>query len=326
MVAVVLVCHNGELELKAAFLIFSLRKYLQGNYQIYLGIPGKNDFVSDPSPYFFSYCSALQVQIFKFRNPYLEDKKKLEEGDLVSNKIFVCCENFKEEYVVFLDTDTVLIREFNIEELVARTNSIKLKPANRANIRHWPGIYKAMGLPMPGKVVVSSIDQVLMPPYFNSGVIVLNREYRAEIIESWRKYFYLLSEEKITKQGRYPLFHRDQIALALAIVAGKLEYTLLEEKYNFPVRGKKIDNRSLPKIVHYHNPYSVYFEEKIKREFKEFSCLYPDFMTVETRLWIDLFRSSYMKEKSVAWIEYLRFNKYRLSQWAGRLFSFNLLD
>jgi hypothetical protein len=314
MVAILIVCHNGELELKAAFLIYSLNKYLKGKYCIYVGIPEQNQFASSPSPQFFSFCKDHNVETIKFKNTFLSGKALLEEGDLVSNKIFACQIGFHEDFVVYLDTDTALLREFEIEQLVKDTTSIKLKPANRANIRGWDEIYKRVGLQMPVSRLISSIDRVEIPPYFNSGVLVMNRIIMGQLTEKWQYYFTRLSLEKNLKDINYPLFHRDQIALALAIIAEEIEYLLLEENYNFPVRGKKIHRNEIPYIVHYHNPFSVYFENRIKMEFMEFIRLYPGFMDESTFIWNRLFKSSWFDEKKTALLEYLRYSKYTFSQ------------
>jgi hypothetical protein len=320
MVAIALVCHNGDLEIKAAFLIYSLRKYLKGKYSIYVGIPEENRHISAPSPMFLSFCKSQNAITYVFENPYVAKKETLVDGDVVSNKIFACQHNFEEKYVVFLDTDTVLLREFDVKDLVDGSAMLKLKPANRANIRQWQEIYDTAKIKIPIQRVFSGIDKVEMPPYFNSGVIVMNSKIIKKLTTYWQKYFLWLSEEKASKELRFPLFHRDQIALALAIADIKIEFELLRENFNFPVRGKKIRDKVIPYIVHYHNPYSIYFEKNIKKEFREFICQYPELINTATSLWKALFNESYLREKSTAWIEYFRFNKYRLSRWIVKMF------
>jgi hypothetical protein len=315
MVAIILVCHGGELELKAAFLIYSLRKNLRGNYNIYIGIPSANRFISEPSPMFISFCIKNKVEIYNFENTYLKNSETIKEGDLVSNKIFACCRSFEEEHIVFLDTDIVLLQNLDVKSLVSGTVSIKLKPANRANITQWTKIYHIVDLQMPVQRVVSSIDKLAMPPYFNSGVIVMNSQFSKKLIEDWQKYFYMLSEEKIYRPIKYPFFHRDQISLSLAICSCRMEYSILDEKFNYPVRGKKINKNSPPYLVHYHNAYSVYFERQLRKEFLEFKKQYPDFLEEAKSIWKDLFAENFVIRTRVAFSEYIRFKKYKALQY-----------
>ncbi len=312
MVAVVLVCHHGELELKASFLIYSIRKYLRGNYSVYVALPEENPFLAEPSPDFFRFIKKYNIEIFRFRNQYLDHVVVLKEGDLVSNKIYACLNNFKEEYLVFLDSDTVLIQELDIEELIKGTKNVRMKPANRNNIKYWEEIYKDAMLQVPIQYVEASIDKTRMPPYFNSGVIIINNQIRSELVECWLKYYLRLSEGPRIRRIGYPVFNRDQVSLALAVVFRKFNYSLLDQAYNFPVRGKKISNKKLPYIVHYHNPFSIYFEKSLKKEFIEFKCRYPEFLNKANDTWHHLFQGKLLEEKAIAWLEFLKFSKYRL--------------
>lgn len=311
MLAVVTVCHKGDLELKTAFLIHTIRKYLRGDFIIYVGIPDEGKYILPPSQEFRTFCENSAVHMYNFRNSFLNNREENWKGDLISNKLFALQHNFAEEYVMFLDSDIAFLKEINADELVGDTLTLKLRPARRANVRNWKLIYAAVHLPMPDKRVVTSVDRVEMPPYFNSGVIVFQRGVLNDFITSWIHYFIWLSDNYTNLKFEFPLFHRDQISLSLAICACKLEYSILDEAFNYPVRGKKIRKNALPFLVHYHHAYSVYFEKLLKREFSDFIQLYPQFMDSAGILWKNLFAEGFIKQKSIALLEFIRFNKYK---------------
>jgi hypothetical protein len=315
MVAVVIVCHKGDLELKTAFLIHTIRKYLTGNFIIYVGIPDEGRHIMPPSLEFVAYCENSGVHIYHFSNIFLNNRECIRKGDLISNKLFALQHTFEEEYVMFLDSDTAFLREINTDELVRDTLALKVRPAGRANVNNWGLIYKSAHLPMPEKRVVTSVDRVKMPPYFNSGVIVFRKEVLNDFIKSWIHYFKWLSDSYEDLKFDFPLFHRDQISLSLAICSCEIEYSILDEALNYPVRGKKINKNSPPFIVHYHHAYSVYYERILNREFLGFIGLNPQFIDTAGILWKNLFAETIIKRKSVALLESMRYTKYKAKQY-----------
>jgi len=319
MVAIVMVCHKGDLELKTAFLIHTLRKYLKGNFRIYLGIPDEGRYTMPPSFEFLAYCKCFNIHIYNFNNPFLESKEQLLKGDLISNKIYALIHPFEEETVLFLDSDIALLKDIDIAKIVGDTLTLALKPAGHAHVRNWELMYKAANLPMPVKKVLASVGQAEMPPYFNSGVMVFRKDFLGKFMETWVHYFLWLSDMDGKLSTEFPLFHRDQISLSLAICACDADYSILDELYNFPIRGKKIHKKSPPCLVHYHNTYSVYFEKLLEKEFLEFIKLHPFIMDSAGPLWKSLFEGSIIKRKSAVFIEYVRFNKYRLKRFLKTL-------
>jgi hypothetical protein len=315
MLALVIVCHKGDLELKTAFLIHTIRKYLRGNYIIYVGIPDAGRHILQPSQEFITYCEHSGVHIYHFSNTFLNKREHIWKGDLISNKLFALQHTFEEEYVMFLDSDIALLREIETDALIIDALTLKLRPAGRANVSNWRLIYEAAHLPMPGKRIVTSVDQVVMPPYFNSGVIVFRRAVLYKFIESWIYYFKWLTDSYSELKLNYPLFHRDQIALSLAICSCNLEYSILDEAFNYPVRGKKIIKGSPPFMVHYHHGYSVYHERLLYTEFSEFIGLNPLFIDNAGTLWKNLFVKGIVKRKSVAFFESIHYTKYKVKQY-----------
>jgi hypothetical protein len=81
------------------------------------------------------------------------------------------------------------------------------------------------------------------------------------------------------------------------------------------VRGKKIIKNAPPFIVHYHHPYSVYFEGLLKLQFLDFINLNPHFIHTAGILWKNLFAEGIFKKKSVAFLELMRYSKYKAKQY-----------
>lgn len=284
-VAIVSICHKGELEIKTAFLIYSLRKYLQGTYSLYVGIPEENQFIKQPSDLFKDFCNKNDVEIFDFKNEYLNTIDSLKEGDLISNKLYIWNQVFVEDYIVFMDSDTMILRPFSVYDLVSGTNEIKIKPSDWFNVKQWKELYSLAGIPYPSKKVISSVDRIEMPPYFNSGIIILNRTHIPLVTKHWIEYYLLISDLQIIQKIQFPVFHRNQIALALAMMRCNIDYILLDEIFNFPIRAKKMNPNDLPFIIHYHSSNMICSLPLLYNEFKEFITIHKKLLEIDYGSW-----------------------------------------
>jgi hypothetical protein len=315
MVAIVCVCHKGDLELKSAFLIHSVKKYAQGVYKLYVAIPNETLHSKIPGNVFLEFCEKNKVETFFFNNDFLSGKTALDEGDLLSNKVYLWQKDFIEDYIMFLDSDTILFRKVEIGTLIKDVKRIAVKAANKANVQQWKLIYSEVEMKMPDNQILSSVSKEPMPPYFNSGVIFFNHLYLEEITRKWKSYYQYFSNQELHRRIGYPFYHRDQIALALAINSKENDFMLLSDAYNYPVRRKRIRKKNIPIIAHYHHPFAVYFETKIRKEFKEFLKINPEFVSEMGEIWKNLFAMGFIKEKQVSTIEYLKFKKNKTIQW-----------
>ncbi len=308
MIAVVCVCHKGEMELKTAFLIHTFRKYVDGDYRFYVGIPIANKHVNPPSKQFMDYCKNQHIINFTFNNKFLESIDILNNGDLISNKVYLWQYEFIEKYIIFFDSDILVIRNFNIESIIKGVNRIAVKPANHANVHQWKLIYNETNIEIPVKQIESRVSHKMMLPYFNSGVIIFNIKSYKEITQKWKNYYEFFSDKKIYNKIKYPYYHRDQIALTLAINSKKDKYSLLEDIYNYPVK-RMIMSNDLPIIGHYHHPFAIYFERSIRREFIKFIRKYPEFINNGAEVWKNLFARGLFIEKKTAWIEFFKYKR-----------------
>lgn len=318
MTALVLVSHGGEIEIKSAFLIYTLNKYLKGTFRIYIAVPSGASNLPELSPISLSYYRQAEVQIYSFQNSVLEKKTDPERSELVSNKISALKHDFTEESIVFLDSDILLLRDTSIESLVPENNGVKLKPANRANVTGWQEIYREAGQSYPSERIRTGIDSQLLPPYFNAGVIGIHNSVRQSFSETWFRYYLWLVE---TEGLEYPEFHRDQVALSLTINKLDLQYSLLEENFNFPVRGKKLpDKKHLPNLVHYHRPFSLRLNTPLKKEFKYFLAEHREFRNLlgEYPDWRRSFGGNSITNLYYSFVERLKYKKYLISKRLSR--------
>lgn len=316
MIGLVFIAQQGELSLKAAFLLHTLKKYIAGSYHFYVAVPEEDDLFSDQNEWLIQFYRSEGANIITFNNTFLKGKKIRIPGDVVSNKIFALKYNFKEEQVLFLDSDIAAIRPLQIETLSRISDKVSCKPANRNHNIDWEKLYSLFDLDFPKEKVVTSVDRMLIPPYFNSGVMLINSEIRNTLVSKWEKYFDLLSSKELISGKLFPVFHRDQVALSLALQSLGYKVDQLDEHYNFPLRARKIDKSDLPVLIHYHHPVSVYFNQWLYREFMEFTGLRPEFYkeTGKYHGWRQLFHSGIFTRTVYAGKAWLSYKKYVINK------------
>jgi hypothetical protein len=320
MLAFCCVSHQGELEIKTAFLIYTLKKQLKDDFRLYVCIPESNQYLSGPSDLSLKFYNDFNTKLCTFRNPLLERRHELIKGDLISNKIYALSVNFAEDRIVFLDSDIAALNNFDFNSFFPRNHDLIIKPANRANINSWEKIYKMFGQSMPESYITTEIDKKRTPPYFNAGVIGIKNEIKNTFWLIWAKYFEHLWDESIIRKLAIPPFHRDQIALSLAINEMKIKYSLIPEEYNFPFRGKKFNRENLPKLVHYHRPYAIFSSGILKEEFKEFIKVRPEFnkLILKYSNWKNLSGSNFLIARATRLRETLRYKKYIIKRRVGK--------
>lgn len=289
MVSFVIICHRGELEIMTSFLVWSLKRYCQGEYSIHIGVPEAGPHALPLQPEIADYFTSQGACIFSFSNKFIQAKKVIIEGDLISNKLYGLSNSFPGETVVFLDSDTVAIKHFEASCLTPERD-LMVKPANRANVRQWREIYKMVEIEYPDTTITTTGDKKILPPYFNSGVISFNRKILPPLRTKWEELHTILSRSDFLDKKLYPPFHRDQVALALAIQDSGIDVQLLHECYNCPVRYKKIRTLN-PVLLHYHNPYRLFYYPPLLKLFDLFNNEFPLPFKKSEKLWQDLFDS-----------------------------------
>jgi hypothetical protein len=314
--AFVCISHSGDIELKTAFLVYTLKKYVRGDYTINVALPEKSPHHGEPSEESMRYYYQQGIKLYSFQNSVLGNRNELMKGDFNSNKIYALNTHFKEEFILFLDSDTAVLKTFDPNTLAKMNQGLLIKPANRSNISGWKRIYKLAGQTYPSEKIVTSIDKVEIPPYFNAGVIGLNRQIREEFYSVWIKYFNMMREEEDVEKFKIKPFHRDQISLSLAIHDLKLKYSILPEEYNYPLRGKKFKKNEIPIIVHYHRPYTIYSTGLLRKEFNHFLKDHPEFyrLVIHYANWKKFFGTGAVRAFIHGLKESLQYRKFMLTK------------
>lgn len=256
-VAFIACVEHGNLENQAVLLFRSIRKYA-GKY--------KN----------------APIYSFQPRNgtPLKEDTlKAFEELGIVhsteklnaefhyyprANKIFACAkaeERLKEDILVFLDSDTVVVNEpgdFELTEGVV-TAICPVHSKNRGstgrgdpNDRYWKKLYSICNAP-EAPFVETVVDRKRIRSYWNSGLVVMRRS--EGLFQQWRDNFI-----KLMKAGHIPdgqIAFVEQIALAPTLAKVSNRIKILDYRYNYPLPKRSLlvepyCSAQLEDLIHIH--------------------------------------------------------------------------
>jgi hypothetical protein len=243
------ICEEGELELKSLLLAYSLK--LQGIKNLYVLVPDTQ--MELLHRHTIETFQKLNTRIISFRNTFIEHRRKLLPGDKMSNKTHALRKMWSRGNIWFLDSDIICLDSFgfNLDEY-----DLAAKPADFAPRADWPWIFRQKGIIPSGKTVHSTVGNEELPPYFNAGVMWLNKHVSEILLNAWEEFFISLSHEEMLESGRFDVFHRDQIALSLAIESLSLNYYEFEESMNFPARRRMHVDQSTC-LAHYHDAYTI---------------------------------------------------------------------
>ena len=89
MIDFVIVCHSGELELKSLLLVWSLNKYLKGDFKINIAVPIINGKEIQPSEKTITELRKLGCHLFQFQNEYLSANFEENNGDKTDGTKFL---------------------------------------------------------------------------------------------------------------------------------------------------------------------------------------------------------------------------------------------
>lgn len=309
MINFVLICHKGELEYQALFLVWSIKQHLEGNYTIHVAIP-KDDSLA-PCTQSISTFSELACKIYYFNNTYIDKTHNELPGDKCSNKIFALKALNTEGTVIFLDSDILALQNFD-SSIFETFTSIGIKPVNRIQNIQWEKLYSYFHLETPKSTVTTCIDKKNTYPYFNSGVIIIPQNLYHPIINAWEKIYLEISQKQLLEKNYFEVFFRDQVAFALAIQQQNIEYELLDEKYNFPIRGKKLPAKNLPYFIHYHRSVSIASYKKLRQLHQEYINEHIWTKKLMPKDWGFFFKTNIITRNYRILIEKLKYEKYLL--------------
>lgn len=169
------------------------------------------------------------------------------------------------EFVVFLDSDTVVLNEPNAL-LLPDNQSIGLRPADKVgvattgtkdyNYAYWQKLYQLLNVDESSiSTVRTTVDQQTIQAYYNSGVMSVRRS--AGIFAQWNRNFENTMNARLKpKQG---VFHTDQTTLAATLAQQNTPVMVLPATYNYPFHlhdqvpaEARITALSDATLLHYH--------------------------------------------------------------------------
>jgi len=201
----------------------------------------------------------VEPEFFNKLNVKVQKIDDIDARHIISNKIQMLNQTYLEndfELVVALDTDIVITKDFS-----SFLNDDKIggapvrRPKNR--MENWKDFYKFFGIKLPEQRFFSTITYDEMPPYFNSGVLVVPRKHVTNLYNAWKKFVLQLIDCYSEIPNNLEPFRRvDQLGLALALTDECLPFYELPLEMNFPtprVIHPKFNPENLePSLLHYH--------------------------------------------------------------------------
>lgn len=193
----------------------------------------------------------------------------------LANKPLSCAyiaEHYKDGSYLFLDSDTLFLRETDLRLLVG--SSLSLRPVDVTNIgaasfdepngAYWKALYQELGIETPRMVIPATGTNEIFE-YYNSGFVYTEN---SEIFLKWRQAF-----GAVMRKGMRPtsgLFFVEQSVLAAVISASGLPVNTPPADLNYPVhkhRELKALNRAedikLVRHIHYHH---IFQEPNVRHE------------------------------------------------------------
>ncbi len=174
-----------------------------------------------------------------------------------ANKIRMLEEWGGYDFLVALDTDVVIVRDFSG---YLESAAISAKPVDQDPLRidQWQKLFDYFGLSLPQTRYMTSFNFSETIPYFNSGVVLIPGALVSHLRVLWKSYVDdLLSAYKHFPDIADHKFFTDQFAFALAIAKGRLPFRALPLDMNFPthhtVHPLLEPEKCSPYIMHHHH-------------------------------------------------------------------------
>ncbi len=278
--AFVFICQVGELEVKALLLAASLRRWLHPRHELIAAIPTPADQWGALQPATIGLLRRLSVRLTPITNP-------IAVSFLHANKIPCLEVATTADKLVFLDSDILCLRPFTDDPRFA--SPINVKPADlqtfSANQSDWDRVYATAGVPLPKWRTTTTVSGESGYPYFNSGVVAINRG--VALAAAWRDCCQKIQTDSEISERR---LHSDQIGLAAAIVSLGLAVEYLDERYNYPAHLRALDTENLPILAHYHWPLVIHREPILAEHIRSIGARYPILRTIAAPFpdWRDL--------------------------------------
>lgn len=221
-----------------------------------------------------AYCPAHKMKalppfIVELHNRLNARIEPIETNDAFSpeyrhgNKILACKSERDDDYTIFLDTDIIFAKSFDLGAL-CQEGKISVSPEGVMTWGKpegsWELVYSIFDLEIPETRVELSRSGKLSLPYFNAGVVAFPNS--SKFAQKWFDVANVVDAHPGVENKRPWL---DQISLPIAAKLSSLQFNVLPREMNFSLSRSQKDpakeqrvmdgmNSSDPTILHYHAP------------------------------------------------------------------------
>jgi hypothetical protein len=161
-------------------------------------------------------------------------------------------EHFDFDILVMLDCDMLVTGDI-APYLDPAAVSIAPEDRDLLTPEQWHIIFEELGVEPPVRDCVMRVTGQRTYPYYNSGVIFLPRAFLSTVGREWQRFLAAFD----ALQDRFPgAHHENQVALALAVMHGRIPIRELPPSMNLPTGARLLPSFAAqiepPLIIHYH--------------------------------------------------------------------------
>ncbi len=237
-IRLIFIVERGVLEQQTIWSLKSIRKF---------GDSMANCHVTCYSPRALFYPSKSTVKTLEAlgASVVLKDLNKSFKYYALANKPLVLkevAESYSEEYIVFLDSDTLVFQNFH--SLLSGSFDIAAAPVFEQGIGvlhsddengfYWDSISRHIGLSIDNlPLVTTGVKKKSIRAYYNTGVIAFSKNVLAQLSSIWITLIdYAISNKILPTSGIYFV---EQSTFSLTVHSMGLNIKTLPNYYNFPV-------------------------------------------------------------------------------------------
>ena len=257
----IFICQKGELEIQSMLLATSLRENLKCEYELIAALPVPEERWGKPSKDTLNYLENLGVKIKSVVN-------SIDPNYPIGNKVSCLSLEATGDIKIFLDSDILCLRPFSHSNefnapFCAKPVDLYLLPKKD---ELWEKIYSSFNLKMPNERIEATVSKELIPPYFNAGFIAVHNSI--DFGGTWLKICKSIDSNPEIPYKRPWL---DQLAIPIAVKILGIQYTCLDDKFNYPCHKKPLVKSDLPYFAHYHSPNILLKDKYLRKKVKQFA-------------------------------------------------------
>jgi hypothetical protein len=259
---IVFVCQQGEIEVMAALLAASLRKFCGHHVMLHVIEPVPVEVYGSISPLTRQFLTGLDVSWYQFPNPISDAYK-------IFNKLNAFHIRPQGDKILFLDSDIFVRRP--LQPLLPYCNHMFAARAAFAqrftvSAKRWGQVYRLFDVPVPAIRWPSTGTYEWGPPYFNAGVVLADPslDFSTVWIETHRR---IHDDHSIRMKDRGTV----QVSLPVALYRRQTPYALLDRRLHFLVNQRRLEQRTAwvddeAHVVHYFHAKNLCRDSIIHRE------------------------------------------------------------